>query len=80
MGPLRALTMFGFSPSKTALLLLVIAAVWFAYRVYVRGKATREKAASFGAPEDTRPCKACGSFVAASLARPCGRADCPFSA
>jgi cbb3-type cytochrome oxidase subunit 3 len=71
--------MFGFSLSKTALLLVVIAAVWFAYRIYARGKATREKAASFGAPEEMRPCKTCGSFVAASAALPCGRADCPFS-
>lgn len=72
--------MFGLSLSKLALLLLVGAALWFGYRLYNRGKSTREKAARFGAPEDTRPCGTCGSFVAASLARPCGRPNCPFGA
>jgi hypothetical protein len=72
--------MFGASLSKTALLLLVIGAVWFGYRLYLSRKAARERADTFTAPEETRPCKACGSFVAASLARPCGRPDCPFGA
>lgn len=72
--------MFGVSPSKATLLLIVIGVVWFGYRLYVSRKAGRAREDSFAAPEETRPCKTCGSFVAASLARPCGRADCPFGA
>ncbi len=72
--------MFGFSISKLALLMIVVGIVVIGFRLYTKGRATTGREGGIPAPEETRPCKTCGSFVAASLARPCGRADCPFGA
>jgi len=72
--------MFGLSTSKLALLFLVVAALWFGWRLYRRGHAAQARANSFLTPEEARPCAVCGSFVAASLGRPCGRDNCPFGA
>lgn len=70
--------MFAFP--KLLLLILVIAAVWLAYR-WLNGPARElHRRARAARPaihaEDLAPCGVCGAYVAAR-AQGCGRADCP---
>lgn len=72
--------MLGLSLSKLTLLILVAGVLFVGFRFYTRGRGRTPAEGERPTPEETRPCKACGSFVAASLARPCGRQNCPFGA
>ena len=83
--------MFGFSLAKFLLTILVIAAVWFGWRAYVRyqalknaragempkpsGRAAREARVE---AEDMVECRSCGAFIALTRRVACGRKDCPF--
>ncbi|MSO64403.1 MAG: hypothetical protein EXQ85_01130 [Alphaproteobacteria bacterium] len=69
--------MLGISLTKVATVVLVILAVLVALRLLGRITQRRSQAQL---PEETRPCPACGSYVAHTLATPCGRADCPYLA
>lgn len=68
---------------KYLLLILLIAGVWYGYRYVNRKKAAGEKVT----PPPPRPpvtaedmvaCRICGTYVAPSAAKSCGRADCPY--
>lgn len=86
--------MFGFSLPKLLFTILVIAAVWYGFKMLSRWQERRENADSAErAParrrrrrretpppeaEDMVACALCGTYVAARGARSCGRADCPY--
>ena len=84
--------MFGLSFAKIMVLVAVVAVVWFAFRWFQRWEMERRRPAP-GAPPTQRPaesdgrqieaedmiaCPRCGTYVAAHLARSCGRANCPY--
>ena len=82
--------MFGFpSPTKLLVLVAVISAIWFGFRLLGqidrsrRDAARREKEQRPTQPKQTRAvadmvkCKVCGTFTAAG-SKSCGKAGCPF--
>jgi len=82
--------MFGFpSLSKLLVLVAVISAIWFAFRLLGqidrnrRDAARREKEQGRMQPKQSRQvadmvkCKVCGTFSAAG-SKSCGKAGCPF--
>jgi hypothetical protein len=82
--------MFGVGLFKLLFLAGAVAGVWYLFKMLagpsvpdpepqVRGRAAN-KAAGDRALEadDMVACKVCGTYVAASGARACGRADCPW--
>ena len=84
--------MFGFSIQKLLFTLLVIAVVWYGFKMLARLQERRDSAAAgkrapqrrgarASAPadaEDMVACALCGTFVAPAHARSCGRDDCPY--
>lgn len=76
---------------KFLLLILAILAVWYGYRYVNRPKpgpqapppARPQPGAGPGASpapraEDMAACAVCGTYVAESTAKSCGRSDCPY--
>ncbi len=84
--------MFGFSITKLALLVAIIVAVLYGFKMIGRldqlakaataAKGTRkaQREAADDGSIDTVSCPVCGTFVAAGGAKHCGRRDCPYSA
>ena len=83
--------MFGFSLQKLLFTILVIAIVWYGFKMIARIQERRSEsdAASRRAPsrrrrggaaeaEEMVACGLCGTFVPARNARSCGRDDCPW--
>lgn len=85
--------MFGFSLQKLLFTILVIAIVWYGFKMIARIQERRSEgdAASRRAPsrrrrrsgaaaeaEEMVACALCGTFVPARNARSCGRDDCPW--
>ena len=85
--------MFGLSFSKVMVLVAVVAVIWFGFRWFRRWEVERrQRAQARSAPiqrpaesdgrqiqaEDMVACPRCGTYVAAHLARSCGRANCPY--
>ena len=76
--------MFGLSLGKLAALIIVIFAVWMAFRWLQRAHQIREagtrrdRVAALGAEQTVR-CASCGVFIVARTAGDCGRAGCPFA-
>ncbi len=80
--------MLGFSLSKLVVLGVIIAGVWYLFRM-LAGPPPSKKSASPPPAGDSRPrtkaieaedmvrCGVCGTYVTAG-ARSCGRADCPY--
>ena len=70
------------SPTKLALIILVVFAVWYALRWLNRAPPTAVRRQQTQSPppraaiEDLVECRACGTYVAAE-ARHCGKAGCP---
>lgn len=82
--------MFGFSITKLIFTVVVVFAVWQAFKYFNRLQDTREKRARMhdkaaksqnDAPppgvEDMVQCSVCGSYVARG-SQPCGQEGCPF--
>ena len=78
--------MLGFSLPKILVLIVIVMAVWYGFKIFGRGRnvsgggsarkqAGQEKA---DASLEMKPCEVCGDYVAAG-ASSCGRDDCPFS-
>lgn len=67
--------MFGFSLPKLFFTVVVIAAVWFGYKMLARRKDT-DSDDSVG---DTIQCSKCGAYVPAESAKNCGKAGCPLA-
>ncbi|WP_341703406.1 hypothetical protein [Ferrovibrio sp.] len=76
---------------KFLLLILAILAVWYGYRYVNRPKpppppvppagtkpGTPPEAAAAPRAEDMAACAVCGTYVAESTAKSCGRSDCPY--
>lgn len=86
--------MFGISFGKVLLLVAVVAVIWFGYRWLQRWdkerrEADRREATQLGRQqagtgpvasqaEEMSACRICGTYVAATAARSCGRPNCPF--
>lgn len=81
--------MFGFSLQKLLFTILVIAIVWYGFKMIARiqerrsegDAASRRRRRSGGAAaeaEEMVACALCGTFVPARNARSCGRDDCPW--
>jgi hypothetical protein len=69
---------------KYLLLILVVAAVWYGWRVASRKAKPKPPVVAEPpakpqvAAEDLKPCPACGAYVNAAAAKSCGRPDCPY--
>lgn len=76
--------MFGMSFWKIVLLVAVVVAVWCGFRWFERAQKEKSRIAARPArnrepgTQDLVACGVCGTFVDAIVARPCGRAGCPF--
>jgi uncharacterized protein len=81
--------MFGLSPQKILLIVLVIGAVWWFFRrsqikrrqrdELDRNPRTRAKKSQPAKPvEDMKQCRICNAYVPAAGASRCGRENCPF--
>ncbi len=83
--------MFGFSLPKLLFTILIIAIVWYGFKMIGRLDERRKEAApSRRAPaqrkaatqedsaQDLVACARCGTFVTPENPRSCGRADCPY--
>ena len=84
--------MFGFGFSKLAVLVGIVIAVWYGFKVVGQidkarkqsqaNKPPRQNAGGSGGNtpevEDTVQCPACGAYVVAKSASPCERPDCPY--
>ena len=91
VGPLNR-SMFGVGLFKLLFLAGAVAGVWYLFKMLagpskppqqpepqVRKPATKSTSGSRAIEaEDMVPCKVCGTYVAATGARSCGRADCPW--
>ncbi len=82
--------MFGFGFGKLAVLIGIVVAVWYGFKLVGRldkarkqqqggGNATRRDSGG-KAPEveDTVQCPVCNAYVVARSAGPCDRPDCPY--
>jgi hypothetical protein len=84
--------MLGFSLNKLIVLFLIIAAVWYGFRILARrgkpverdreaGRLGRRAAdEEEGTVHDMETCSLCGTFVPTEAARACGRDGCPYPA
>jgi hypothetical protein len=77
--------MLGFSLPKLIVLALIIAAVWYGFKMVSRrntlraNKAAREaEDARKTAVEDTTECPVCKTFLPTAGLRSCGRPNCPY--
>jgi uncharacterized protein len=84
--------MFGVGLLKLLFLAGAVAGVWYLFKMLagpsqrpaqpdpqVRKQAAKSASGSRAIEaEDMVPCKVCGTYVAATGARSCGRADCPW--
>ena len=85
--------MFGFSLGKLIFTVIVVAVVWYGFKMLNRlGEERRDKLARQDKPvkksnktstsnndaEDMVACSVCGTFVAPSSVSNCGRNDCPY--
>ncbi len=79
--------MLGFSLGKLIVLGLIIAAVWYGFKLIGRrsqgvGNKPAEPKVENSAPDaqNMEKCEECGTFVPVSAAQNCGRDGCPYSA
>lgn len=83
--------MFGFGFTKLFVLIAIVIAVWYGFKIVgqldqarkqSQGKRPPRQSAGGGgsAPEveDTVQCPVCGAYVVAKSASPCERPDCPY--
>jgi len=79
--------MFGFSLPKVLIFLLIVAAIWYGWKLYKRRDQIKREIesrlgldaasrAKEGAVQDLKSCRVCGAFVAHA----CERKDCPLAA
>jgi uncharacterized protein len=80
-------SMLGFSIQKILLLVAVIAAVWYGFKMFSRleaAKREREKVAderdenSGPRTEELVQCPVCEAYVPSQHPTSCGRSDCPY--
>ena len=81
--------MFGIGFSKLAVLIGIVVAVWYGFKLVGRLDQARKQQRG-GAPgrgdgggktpevEDTVQCPVCNAYVVAKSAGPCDRPDCPY--
>ncbi|MGB0577279.1 MAG: hypothetical protein ACPGPC_14180 [Alphaproteobacteria bacterium] len=79
--------MLGFSLGKLIVLGLIIAAVWYGFKLLGRrnrgiGRKTADpKVDAAGSDaQNMEKCDQCGTFVPVSVVQNCGRDECPYSA
>jgi hypothetical protein len=84
--------MLGFSLGKILLFAALVALIWYGFKYMGRVEAVRRSLrdeirrrhaaaggkSSVAEVEDLSKCGACGAYVAARGATPCGRPDCPW--
>ena len=82
--------MFGFGFSKLAVLIGIVAAVWYGCKLVGQLDKARKQQQANKPPrqsggggkasevEDTVQCPTCGAYVVAKTASPCERPDCPY--
>ena len=82
--------MLGISFSKLAVLIGIVVAVWYGFKLVGRLDQARKQQRRGGSPtqrdsggkapevEDTVQCPVCRAYVVAKSAGPCDRPDCPY--
>ena len=78
--------MFGFSLPKIVVLMVIIALVWYGFKVFSRGRKLENPrgddevtVSTPDQPVDMEACSVCGDYVAKGSTS-CGTEDCPFPA
>ena len=76
--------MLGFSPLKLIVLGLIIAVIWYGFKMFSRGKdlanpGGKDEVKSDKAPDSLEmvQCSVCGDFVAKGTSA-CGKDNCPY--
>ena len=77
--------MFGFSPTKILFTVILIAAVWYGFKIIGRigagkGAADEQVTKKDASAQDMKKCPVCDAYVSAAAPANCGREDCPYSA
>jgi uncharacterized protein len=77
--------MFGFSPTKILFTVILIAAVWYGFKIIGRigagkGAADEQVTKKDASAQDMKKCPVCDAYVSAAAPANCGRDDCPYSA
>ena len=76
--------MFGFGPIKLIVLVAVIVAVWYGFKLISRLERQRKRRLKEQRQQDTESvdkmekCPVCDTYVVAAAARDCGREGCPY--
>lgn len=82
--------MLGFGFSKLVVLIGIVVAVWYGFKLVGRLDQARKQQQGGGGPrakagggkspeiEDTVQCPVCKAYVVAKSAGPCDRPDCPY--
>ena len=80
--------MLGFSLSKLAVLIGIVVAIWYGFKLVGRldkarkqqggGSPQRREGGKATEVEDTVQCPVCKAYVVARSAGPCDRPDCPY--
>lgn len=83
--------MFGFGFSKLAVLVGIVFAVWYGFKLVGQLDRARKQARAGKPPrqspggggnaqeaEETVQCPTCNAYVVAKTANPCERPDCPY--
>ena len=76
--------MFGFGFGKLLVLAIIVAAVWYGFKLVGRldqqrkRKVAEAKKKPFDSIGEMEKCRVCGTYVAAGGAGNCGRQGCPY--
>ena len=76
--------MFGFGIGKLLVLVIIVAAVWYGFKLVGRldrqrrDKIARERKKDTDSVGKMERCKVCGTYVVAGRADNCGRPGCPY--
>jgi hypothetical protein len=78
--------MLGFSLPKLIVLGIIIAAIWYGFKMFGRGRlafkskvSTDEGSKVAGSNAvDMSQCKVCNDFVSVEITKFCGKAGCPY--
>jgi len=75
--------MFGFSLPKLIVLAVIVAVVWYGFKIFTKGKQLEnpgeDDAVARDEPEavDMQSCAVCGDYVAPGSSN-CGKENCPY--
>lgn len=77
--------MLGFSLPKLIVLAVIVAAIWYGFKIFSRGQAAAKTKVPGDDTDSIIPdavdmvkCETCGDFVASKGSTSCGKQGCPY--